>query len=233
MSSTRVRRPRREVAESRERILTTAERFFTENGVDASLHRLAQEAGVGVATLFRRFPSRDELVRALYDRMVARVDDLVARIAREREPGWDSLVAYVEGSVELMFASPLLPDVMKRMVEIDPDYRPGDRWIEPLLRDVRIAQDTGDLRPDATGYDLAIVPSAIGGLVHLQEPVRSVLASRLVRIVLGGLKTGERTPLGDAPRFETAEYHRSVHGMSEAKAPTTQVPRRSGNDAGR
>ena len=91
--TTRPRAPRREIAESSERILSTAEVFFAEHGIDASLHTLADEAGVGVATLFRRFRGRDELIRALYDRSVARVDALAERVIAEYAPGWDRLRA--------------------------------------------------------------------------------------------------------------------------------------------
>jgi len=215
----RVRAERREVAESRTRILDAAESFFAEEGVDASLHRLAELAGVGNATLFRRFPRRDDLVRALYDRGVERVDDLVALIERNEQPGWDRLFAFAFGSVELMFALPVLPAVMKRMAEIDPDYRPGDRWVAPLLRDLELAQAAGVVRSDARGYDIAAIPLALGGMAHFADPMRRVVAMRLVTIMLDGLRSPGATPLGSI-EFTLEDYHRGVHGL-DASAPET------------
>lgn len=215
----RVRAERREVAESRTRILDAAESFFAEEGVDASLHRLAELAGVGNATLFRRFPCRDDLIRALYDRAVARVDDLVALIDRNEQPGWDRLFAFAFGSVELMFALPVLPAVMRRMAEIDPGYRPGDRWVAPLLRDLELAQAAGVVRADATGYDIAAIPLALGGMAHLADPMRHVVGMRLVTIMLDGLRAPGTTPLGGV-EFTREAYHRGVHGLDEVAAVT-------------
>lgn len=213
----RVRAERREVAESRMRILDAAEVFFAEEGIDASLHRLAELAGVGNATLFRRFPSRDDLVRALYDRAVARVDDLLALIERNEHPGWDRLFAFAFGSVELMFALPVLPAVMRRMAEIDPDYRPGDRWVAPLLSDLELAQHEDIVRADATGYDIAAIPLALGGMAHLADPMRHIVGMRLVTIMLDGLRAPGATPL-ESISLTLEAYHRGVHGLPNVVA---------------
>jgi len=218
--SPRVRAERREVAENRERILAAAEPFFTEHGLDASLHRLADEAGVGVATLFRRFPSRDDLIRALYDRAVVRVDELAARVAADSAPGWPSIVAFVEGATGIVLSLPLLPALMHRMALIDPDYRPGDRWIEPLVRDIDLAHRSGDLRPDANGYDVAGLLMALGGFVPLGEPARTMLARRHVALVLAGLRPGAEPALPGIREFAVEEFHLQAHGISDgADAP--------------
>jgi AcrR family transcriptional regulator len=209
----RVRAERREVAESRERILAAAEVLFAAEGIDAPLHRLADEAGVGNATLFRRFPGRDELVRGLYDRAVDRIDALADRIRRDEAPGWDRLVAHAHGSVELVFALPVLPAVMNRMAQIDPGYRPGDRWVEPLVRDVEQAQRDGIVRLDATGYDFAAIPLAVGGIAHLADPVRRLLGARLVTVMLDGLRAPGTTPLPGIASLTVEAYHRGVHGL--------------------
>jgi len=212
------RAERREVAESRERILDAAESYFAEEGIDASLHRLAELAGVGNATLFRRFPNRDQLVRALYDRSVTRVDELFALIERNENPGWDRLYAFAFGSVELMFALPVLPAVMRRMAEIDPDYRPGDRWSAPLRSDLALAQSEGIVRADATTYDLVAIPLALGGMAHLADPMRHILGMRLVTIALDGLRAPGATPL-ETISFTLAAYHRGVHGLPPEAEP--------------
>lgn len=51
---------------NREKILTTAARLFSEQGLDAQMERIAKEAGVGSATLYRNFPTREALVEAVY-----------------------------------------------------------------------------------------------------------------------------------------------------------------------
>src|SRR5215212_2780874 len=63
---------RADAERNRERVLAAAREAFAEQGLDASTNEIARRAGVGIATLLRRFPSRDELVGAVFaDRMSA------------------------------------------------------------------------------------------------------------------------------------------------------------------
>lgn len=70
---------RRDAAENRARLVSAAERVFAEHGTAASMDDVARAAGVGSATLYRRFPSKDDLVRAVLDgfftRLIALADD--------------------------------------------------------------------------------------------------------------------------------------------------------------
>src|SRR5580704_8824410 len=61
-----VRKPRSDAQRNRERILDVAKEAFTRSGADASLDEIAKEAGVGPGTLYRHFPSRPELLEAVY-----------------------------------------------------------------------------------------------------------------------------------------------------------------------
>ncbi len=213
----RIRAERREVAESRERILAAAESFFVEQGIDAPLHRLAEEAGVGVATLFRRFPNREELVRALYDRAVDRVDATFARVRQHHAPGWPAIVAYATDAVDLVIGMPLLPSLLQRMAQIDADYRPGDRWVAPLVADVELAKAAGDLREDATGFDIAALLMSIGGFVHLGDPVRRMIALRHMRIALDGLRAPGSEALPPVV-LDLPQFHRAAHGLPAGPA---------------
>ena len=65
------RRRRSDAQANHERLLHVAEEFFAARGLDASLRVLAEEAHVGIGTLYRNFPSRLDLVRALRDRILA------------------------------------------------------------------------------------------------------------------------------------------------------------------
>src|SRR6476620_917354 len=60
------RKPRTDAQRNRERILEVAKRAFTRSGANASLDDIAKEAGVGPGTLYRHFPTRDELLEAVY-----------------------------------------------------------------------------------------------------------------------------------------------------------------------
>ncbi|NUU05940.1 TetR/AcrR family transcriptional regulator [Leifsonia sp. C5G2] len=77
------RRPRADAARNRAAILDAARTAFTAAGEDASLEAIARSAGVGIGTLYRNFPTREELVAAVYaselDAVLATVPDLLAR----------------------------------------------------------------------------------------------------------------------------------------------------------
>src|SRR3954469_11149519 len=76
-------RPLRADAErNRERILAAAREAFAEDGLGVGLHEIAKRAGVGVGTVYRRFPEKEQLIAALFE---DRIDDVVA-IARRRSP---------------------------------------------------------------------------------------------------------------------------------------------------
>ncbi|WP_152602261.1 TetR/AcrR family transcriptional regulator, partial [Cryobacterium roopkundense] len=94
---------RRDARQNRERLVTEARALFATDGVDASLEEIARRADVGVATLYRNFPTRDDLVRALYDLALAEL----ASVRGEMEAAataWDGVVIYTERVAEWLVA---------------------------------------------------------------------------------------------------------------------------------
>src|SRR3954447_7991578 len=97
-------RPLRADAErNRERILDAARAAFAEDGLDVGLHEIAKRAGVGVGTVYRRFPEKDELVRALFEDRVEEVVS-IAEHALSFEDGWTGLEHFLHRSCELQVA---------------------------------------------------------------------------------------------------------------------------------
>jgi AcrR family transcriptional regulator len=74
------RRTRSDARQNRERLLEVAARAFAEHGLDATPVSIAKQAGVGVGTLYRHFPSREALIDAAYQNELARVCDLATRL---------------------------------------------------------------------------------------------------------------------------------------------------------
>src|SRR6202045_874858 len=86
---------RRDAERNRQRILAAAAEVFTERGLDATLDDVARAAGVGVGTVYRRFPDKDSLVSELFrDRIDALVT--VAEEACESADPWRGLVDFLE-----------------------------------------------------------------------------------------------------------------------------------------
>src|SRR5215467_385638 len=95
-------RPLRKDAErNRKRILHAAAEVFSERGLDATLDDVARRAGVGVGTVYRRFPDKQALVAELF---TSRMDELAAaaeQACQARDP-WEGLVSFLEYAAETM-----------------------------------------------------------------------------------------------------------------------------------
>src|SRR3954449_6775431 len=86
---------RRDARERRDRLIVAAQREFAAHGVDASLEKIARDAGVSIGTLYRRFPTRLDLLMAAFR---PRLQEFVAgaNVALETDDPWDAFVAYLE-----------------------------------------------------------------------------------------------------------------------------------------
>src|SRR3954447_22101184 len=102
---------RADAERNRRRILDAARELFAEKGLGVGLDEIAHRAGVGVATAYRRFPDKDQLVEALFQE---RADALVAAAERGlAEPdGWQGLVTFMTGAVELHASDRALKEVV-------------------------------------------------------------------------------------------------------------------------
>lgn len=216
-AQTAPRRPRKDVARNRERLLAAAETYFGERSLDAPLQGLAKAAGLGEATLFRHFPSHEALVRALYDRLVDRVEVVVTRAAGIEDP-WLAVETFLRGSVELMIAHPALPEIMQRQAATDPSYVPGARWIVPIRGMVQRAVAAGVLRDDVKGSDLVTATQLFWGLARIPEPARTITAHRQLQVLLDGLRAGAATGSLPSTPLEVAEVHRVMHAVLEEHA---------------
>ncbi|MFD4421194.1 TetR/AcrR family transcriptional regulator [Agromyces sp. NPDC058484] len=214
---------RRDARRNHERLLAEARILFAERGIEAPLDELATRAQVGAGTVYRHFPTRDALVRELYDTGVAELHDFAPEILGA-ETGWRSVELYLERLAAWVAESPYLPAVMRRMAEIDPGYKPGTEFAEPIERLVSRAQAEGTLRPDVTGVDLSVLVDMLGSVGQYGGAYLPFWRRQLT-IVLDGLRARpDVTPLpGVGLGFD------AFHDMSHAKGPRTsrQGPRRA------
>lgn len=154
---------RRDARQNRERLLTEARTLFASNGVEASLEEVARRAEVGVATLYRNFPTRDDLIRALYELALAEV--LTARDEIVAAPtAWDGIVVFMERVSEWLVADPSLPSILQRMAILDPASRPANAFESTVKPLVAQAKRDGDLRPEVDSGDLTILITMVGSL---------------------------------------------------------------------
>lgn len=190
----RVRAERVEVRRSREAILAAAEKHYTVHEFDPSMSELAKLAGVGNATLYRRYPSIDDVIRELYTRLLGELQELEPVILAQ-PTGWDAIVALVMGIVETLDAHPALARLNRRAVAIDNDQRLSSLWDDKLAQIVAWAQAEGTLRPDVNHHDITFAAFRFG-YSNLPPDERDRVLGRQVGIILDGLRAdGRRTEL--------------------------------------
>jgi AcrR family transcriptional regulator len=176
---------RRDAAENRSRLLAAAERVFSERGLDAGVDEVARVAGVGMGTLYRRFPTKEALISELVRQLL---DDLVSMARRARDDGDESgleQVFFATGALQSMHlgcVSRLWND--EHTTALENEFR---TIITELL--VR-AQDAGRIRRDVTVTDLYLVFWAVRGVVETTRGVSDTAWRRHLAMVVAGLRPG-------------------------------------------
>lgn len=197
------RRPlRRDAERNRLLILSAARAVFARRGLDASLDEVAREAGLGVGTVYRRFPNRDALIDALLAdgiESIRRVVDEAAGMPR----AWDGLRHFMGSMLELQARDKGLRDVMifRRVPEMEHDLL-RDLVKPTLYALVERARAAGDLRPDLTATDVAVLEVAALGTVEFTAPAGPDAWRRYLAIMMDGMSArpgGVTEPLVQPP----------------------------------
>src|SRR3954451_12542636 len=197
---------RADAERNRRRILDAAADLFAEKGLAVGLDEIARHAGVGVGTAYRRFPSKDELIEALFEQRIAQVAQL-AEEALEVEDPWDAFAGFFEGAVGLHVANRAVKELMFAHGDAYERVGAARERIGPLVAEIiRRAQASGDLRADVEVTDVPMFQFALsdaGGLAG-GETWR-----RYVRIVLDGLRAPAASELPQ-PALTQEEFQRAL-----------------------
>lgn len=198
---------RADAARNRERILVAAGEVFAERGLEATLDDIAHHAGLGVGTVYRRFPGKEELVEALFvqalDKMV-----VLAEEAADMEDPWEGLVWFLERATEMQSE-----DLGLRDVALHGGYgrvkvaAARERIIPAVHRLVERAQQSGRLRSDFVPTDVPIIELMVSSVADYTSSLSPDLWRRYLSIVLDGLvaeRTGTR-PLPPGPSHEVID----------------------------
>lgn len=181
------RRPlRADARRNREKILGAAARLFAEQGLDAGMERIAAEAGVGSATLYRNFPSREALVEAVYRSELARLCDAAPALLAQGPPD-EALRAWTRLFLDYVTAKYGMIDALRAIAATGADPYGGSR--ERVRAAIASLMDAcaaaGTIRTDIGPADLAAALEGIAltsaGAEHRRQ------AERLLDLTLDGL----------------------------------------------
>jgi AcrR family transcriptional regulator len=214
-------RLRRDAQRNRDAIVTAARQVFCDHGLEAPLEQIARQAGVGIATLYRRFPSRAALLDAvLADNLQAHMD--AAEQALDMDDPWEGFASYLEQSCRLQAADRGLNDVMgMRFPRATGVETAKARLFELVARVVDRAQQSGQLRADLTLEDLALVTWANTRILPACRAAGAPDAwRRHLGFLLDGYRAGRAHPLPQPP-LSPRQVHRAMLTLGRRSAGDT------------
>jgi AcrR family transcriptional regulator len=192
---------RADAARNRERIVAAAKAVFAERGLDASTAEIAQRAGVGEATLFRRFPHKEDLIDAILEATMADSNELIADCASDPDPARGLERFFLEILEKKMQDDLGYLEALHDRCMTNPRFEPQrTRWLEEVGTLARRAKAAGVLRKDVQPQDLGFLLMSVAAT--MQAPVQGVrgdLWKRYAGIVLDGLRPEGASPLRPAP----------------------------------
>ncbi|MBS1677337.1 MAG: TetR/AcrR family transcriptional regulator [Actinobacteria bacterium] len=187
---------RADAARNRERIVAAAMEVFAERGLEASTAEIAARAGVGEATLFRRFPTKDDLVTAIIGVQFQESAELAESCLEDDDP-WRGVERFLYGMAERAAVDHGIAGAAKEKCIAAPALAGERRRVIDLTSQlVRRAQKADALRADIAGQDLMFLMSAVASLAELPFPgLRADLWKRYLGIFLDGLRPEAATKL--------------------------------------
>jgi AcrR family transcriptional regulator len=184
------RKRRADAQRNRECILEVAKEAFTRSGAGASLDDIAKQAGVGPGTLYRHFPTRDELLEAVYRTEVEKLAAAEQKYAQAMPP-IEALRAWMLLFVDYIATKKIIAPALNALVGdhskvIEASY--GQIW-EAIRALVKRAVKSGDIRRDLDPVDLL---KALVGVAYVSSsPDWQQSARRLVDILISGSRPVE------------------------------------------
>jgi AcrR family transcriptional regulator len=181
------RAPRADAARNRDALLAVATRTFAAAEAEPSMRAIAREAGVGIATLYRHFPTRESLVDAVYrdqvERLTAGARDLLGQL-----PPAAAMRRWMDLFGDWIATKNGMLDTLLAMIEAGEIAHAQTRaeLLAAITTILDAGRAAGDLRPDITAEDIAA--SLIGIFTVAGQPEHHAQASRLLNLLMDGLR---------------------------------------------
>jgi AcrR family transcriptional regulator len=181
---------RRDAARNRELILETAAQVFAEQGLDAGYDEIARRAGIGVGTVYRRFPERAELVQALFESRIAEIVTIAEDAARASD-AFEGMASFLGRALELQVEDRGLTEAMAQIPHDDRRAIGAERLGPLIERLVERAQAAGTLRADVGATDLGMQLMVLSSMSTSAQPD---LWRRYLALFLEGLRARPGQP---------------------------------------
>ncbi len=190
---------RADAERNRELVLEAAQEAFAELGLDASTNEIARRAGVGVATLFRRFPTRDDLVTAAFAEKMNAYSEAIAAALANPDP-WDGFRFFLERVCQMQADDRGFADVLTMTFPTAKKFEAERNRSADALRElIARAQAIGRLRKDFTHQDVPLILMANAGVVTATRDAAPEAWRRLLAYLIQSFAAESAQPLPDPP----------------------------------
>ena len=170
------------------RILTAAREIFAEQGVEASVADVAERAGVGTATIFRRFPTKDDLLAAVVEERLAETAEFARKAARSKDPR-QGLKRLMSRGIESYLRDRCFGEMTGTAVFDKPRLHELKQEVGAAIEELLCrAKEAGAVRRDVSATDIFMLFFAVASAAQKQGPAASGAWHRYLDIVLDGLR---------------------------------------------
>jgi AcrR family transcriptional regulator len=187
VAETSARPLRADAQRNRDRLLEVAVRVFSQEGPDMTLESIARDAGVGIGTLYRHFPTREALVEAAYRSELARLCDAVADLLDTMPPD-KALRTWMDRFVDYMTTKRGMAEALRAVIASggNPFAQSRAALLDAVTRLLDAGGAAGTIRRDVEPDD---VFASLGGVSLVAgEPAQREQASRLLDLLMDGLR---------------------------------------------
>lgn len=193
------RKPRADALRNHERVLEAAKAVFSAGGPEASLEAVAREAGVGIGTLYRHFPTREALYEAVYRREVEQLSELAEELKDEGEPV-EALRRWLRSNVEFVATKKGMAAALALAAGPPPSELTAfsfERLTKAIGMLLQRAVAAGEIRADVGPEDL--LRTLVGMCMLHDQPGWQAGVIRMLDVLVDGLRVQPRADKG-APR---------------------------------
>ncbi|MGY5011419.1 TetR/AcrR family transcriptional regulator [Streptomyces sp. 900105755] len=179
---------RRDAARNRERIVHAAREVFGRRGLGVTLDDVAKHAGVGVGTMYRRFPTKEALVRAVFEQDLAMRQESAEQALTHPDP-WQGLVDFLMTMTADLAENRGLHEVIMLGSHSSEPFETARGGMLPYLEAlIRRAQESGQLRTEVTASDIPVMQQMLIAAAQFTQGRRPDIWRRYIEILLNGLR---------------------------------------------
>ncbi|MDP9243516.1 MAG: TetR/AcrR family transcriptional regulator [Chloroflexota bacterium] len=209
---------RRDAARNRDKLIEAAQAVFAEQGLDVPLEAVADRACVGIATLYRRFPTRDALIAAAFEDRMAEYARVAEEALDDRDP-WTGFTGFVEHICEMQAADRGVGDVFTRTLPaargLEEERERGYAYVVRLIERAKLA---GRLRTDFTAEDLPLLLMANAGVVEATGEAAPIASRRFVALMLEALRADGASVI--APPIDPRDMYKALRRAGRRRRAT-------------